>query len=199
VVPEEEKQYQQLDVTRANPTQLFQAADTAWEKKDMVEAGFMLNAARIRGQFDMDRFDGISKGEESLDYKWDSMEEFVGRVIGRELVQDYDTWVAIVQKIEDWNVIPVDESQYKTEDYGSLVLPKEKWEEAAQKVKRSFLDTYAYKFRDFLKDPENADVWNYVNDYIQGYIEPTPENEKVFAVKLKALTATLKEHNLHAH
>ncbi|MEN9604975.1 MAG: hypothetical protein RJB39_660 [Candidatus Parcubacteria bacterium] len=182
------------DSSKANPSQLYTASQTAYELGDLQSAGFLVYAARIRATFDVERF-GLDQAGPAIK-EWQQIEDQYGYILNPQLMRDPTMFNTNAKMIEDWPVVPSPKADYPAEVYGEIKVAEADWFELGQKTKKQFTDTFFNPFKIFLSDAKNVEALNFVNDYNFSKIPPTEENEATYVANLKIVSQGLSASGL---
>lgn len=185
-----------FDNSKSNPTYLYLAANSAYVLGDIKSAGFLVFAARIRAEFDKERFKLPDVDGENVVSYWRFLDEKIGLVLNSEILRDPEQFSEIASMIEDWEVLPDDDAYYPEEQFGKAVIAKEEWKKKADEKKQWFMDNFFNKFKLLLANPKYSEALNFVNDYTVGKIPRSEENEPKYLANLRILSEALNEVGL---
>ena len=172
------------DNSRLDSIYMYIAADTAFKIGDIKDAGFLFYGAQIRKAFDYKRFDlGDADGNNVQTYLG-FLNETVGGNINPAVLGDSKSFIAAIDMLDAWNVVPADDAVYALPDYqkayGTAVIPKDQWQVVGTQVKKGFMDNFGNKYRTFLSDPKNVEIFKFVQDYNFGKIPHNAVNDAQF-------------------
>lgn len=181
------------DNSTRDSTTLFLAAIAAQSVNRPREAMFLCFAAKLRMQFDYERF-GLGKSNgNNLETYLEYLSFSARQAINPLAVQNPELFSEVVRLLEKWEIVPADDSQYPKDLYGTPKIPKEQWPSVAKTAKDSFLNDYAYKQEKMFADSKTLEAMQFMQGFNNGTIPNNPENKQKYEEYRKMIEPLLKK------